>query len=39
MMFNQKEIASNKLFQYPELSDKQWDTEHKWKHLENRWDF
>lgn len=31
MTFNEKEIASNKLFQYTELSDKQWDTEHKWK--------
>lgn len=31
MRFNQKETASNKLFQYPEQSDKQRDTEHKYK--------
>lgn len=31
MQFNQKETASNKLFQYPEQSDKQGDSERKYK--------
>lgn len=31
MQFNQKETASHKLLQYPEQSDKQWDSEHKYK--------
>lgn len=31
MQFHQKETASHKLFQYPEQSDKQWDSEHKHK--------
>lgn len=34
MQFNQKETASHKLFQCPEQSDKQWDSEHKCKNGE-----